>query len=159
MLGTYWSVRGSVCSVQLGTLVYQVLVYSVQLGFPYRSVPLSTGGTYWYADRPLLGGIAIINRRWSIDGEIEHRRSIEGEKGKKKKKRKRRKKKEEEIIPHAVLACALSSLTGRPRTVVAFARELSPPSLAIFLPRGEKDRGDDLRFLVLLNQLKPLYLD
>ncbi|RRT44724.1 hypothetical protein B296_00054281, partial [Ensete ventricosum] len=126
----------------LGTARYLSVPGVGILSFPYRSVPLSTGGTYWYADRPLLGGIAIINRRWSIEGEIEHRRSIEGEKGKKKKKRKRRKKKEEEIIPHAVLACALSSLTGRPRTVVAFARELSPPSLAIFLPRGEKDRGD-----------------
>ncbi|RWW02498.1 hypothetical protein GW17_00034411 [Ensete ventricosum] len=31
--------------------------------------------------------------RWSIEGEIDRRRSIEGEKGKKKRKRKRRKKK------------------------------------------------------------------
>ncbi|RWW19008.1 hypothetical protein GW17_00016970 [Ensete ventricosum] len=78
---------------------------------------------YWYTDRPLPGGTT----------KIDCQRSIEGEKGKKKKKRKRKKKEErrgeEEIIPHAVLA-----------------RASSPPSLAIFLPRGEKDRGDDCSF-------------
>ncbi|RWV97512.1 hypothetical protein GW17_00039692, partial [Ensete ventricosum] len=49
---------------------------------PIRAVHIGPLG-YWYADRPLLGGTAKIDRR----------RSIEGEKGKKKKKRKIRKKK------------------------------------------------------------------
>ncbi|RWW40780.1 hypothetical protein BHE74_00053780, partial [Ensete ventricosum] len=79
--------------------------------------------------------------------KIDRRRSIEGEKGKKKKKkkRKRRKKKEkgrgeEERIPRAILARASSPPVGRRRPRPRVAREPSPPSLAIFLPRGEKDR-------------------
>ncbi|RWW20251.1 hypothetical protein GW17_00015654 [Ensete ventricosum] len=47
-----------------------------------------------------------FGRRRLIEGEFDHRRSIEGEKGKKKKKRKRRKKKTS--FPRAILARALS---------------------------------------------------
>ncbi|RWW05098.1 hypothetical protein GW17_00031646 [Ensete ventricosum] len=77
--------------------------------------------------------------------KIDCRRSIEGEKGKKKnKKRKRRKKRRRESIPRAVLTHV--SLAGRPahchRSCLRVAREPSSPSLVIFLPRGEKDRGD-----------------
>ncbi|RWW05511.1 hypothetical protein GW17_00031209 [Ensete ventricosum] len=42
----------------------------------------------------------------------------------------------------------LSSPAGRPRAVVALAREPSPPSLVIFLLRGKKDRGDVLPLLL-----------
>ncbi|RRT67620.1 hypothetical protein B296_00039097 [Ensete ventricosum] len=62
---------------------------------------------YQYTDRPLPGGTAKIDSRWSI----------EREKGKKKNKRKRRKKKknaEEEKILRAVLARVSSPPTGRP---------------------------------------------
>ncbi|RWW77293.1 hypothetical protein BHE74_00014563 [Ensete ventricosum] len=94
--------------------------------FPYRSVPAGMSGTYRsirlrYVDRPLPDGTA----------KIDHRRSIEGEKGKKKKRRKRRKNRR--IRKYTL---------HRPRPWVA--REPSPPSLVIFLPRGEKDRGDNL---------------
>ncbi|RWV86082.1 hypothetical protein GW17_00052068 [Ensete ventricosum] len=66
---------------------------------------------YWYADRPLPGGTAKIDRR----------RLIEGEKGKKKKKRKRRKKKRKRPFP------APSSLVRRrsPRAIFACGRLFS----------------------------------
>ncbi|RWV99793.1 hypothetical protein GW17_00037279 [Ensete ventricosum] len=102
--------------------------------FPYRSVPAGMSGTYRsirlrYVDCPLPDGTA----------KIDHRRSIEGEKEKKKKKRKRSKKKEEEK-KKVHLAPSSPARRRRPRPWVA--REPSPPSLVIFLPRGEKDRGD-----------------
>ncbi|RWW09349.1 hypothetical protein GW17_00027164, partial [Ensete ventricosum] len=61
---------------------------------------------YWYTDRPLPGVPPKIDRRRPIKGEIDHWRSIEGEKGKKKKKRKRRKKKRRRrtYFPRVVLA-------------------------------------------------------
>ncbi|RWW30641.1 hypothetical protein GW17_00004772 [Ensete ventricosum] len=86
---------------------------------PYR--PVRTGlASDRYADRPLLGGTAKIDRR----------RSIEEEKGKrkKKKKRKRRKKKKKN------LARVLSLPTGRPCVLAARGR--------LFSPRWERDRGD-----------------
>ncbi|RWW04827.1 hypothetical protein GW17_00031929 [Ensete ventricosum] len=106
-----------------------------QSSMPYQTCRFILG--YWYVDRLLSSDTAKIDRR----------RSIEGEKGKKKKKkkRKRRKKKEkgrgeEERIPRAILARASSPPVGRRRPRPRVAREPSPPSLAIFLPRGEKDR-------------------
>ncbi|RWV96066.1 hypothetical protein GW17_00041255, partial [Ensete ventricosum] len=72
-----------------------------------------------------------IDRRRSIEGEIDRRRSIEREKGKKKKKRKKKKKKkrgEKEYL----------SLARGPRPWAVAARG----SRALFLPRGENDRGD-----------------
>ncbi|RWW51477.1 hypothetical protein BHE74_00042170 [Ensete ventricosum] len=63
-----------------------------------------------------------IDHRRSIEGEIDRRRSIEREKGRKKKKRKKKK-----------------------RPIARAPSSLSRGSLALFLPRGEKDRGD-LRF-------------
>ncbi|RWW76677.1 hypothetical protein BHE74_00015215 [Ensete ventricosum] len=85
-----------------------------------------------YADCPLPGGTAKINRRRSIEGEIDHQRSIEGEKGKKKKKRRRRKKKRRRrkkrirtSFPRAVLARMPSPPARRPRPRVA--REARAP--------------------------------
>ncbi|RWW58625.1 hypothetical protein BHE74_00034544, partial [Ensete ventricosum] len=75
-----------------------------------------------------------IDRRRSIEGEIDRRRSIEREKGRKKKKRKKKKKREK--IP---IARARSSTVRRRRSRAVAARE---PSRALFLPRGEKDRGN-----------------
>ncbi|RZS05861.1 hypothetical protein BHM03_00036418, partial [Ensete ventricosum] len=69
--------------------------------------------------------------RWSIEGEIDRRQSIEREKGKKKKKRKKKKKKRKEEKKNTY-----RSRGPRPRAVAA--RE----SRALFLSRGEKDRGD-----------------
>ncbi|RRT78384.1 hypothetical protein B296_00024621 [Ensete ventricosum] len=83
---------------------------------------------YRYTDHPLSSGTTKIDRR----------RSLEGEKGKKK-KRKRGKKKEDEKKKEYL---APSSPTCRRRPHLRVAHEPSPPSLAIFLPRGEKDRGD-----------------
>ncbi|RZR73693.1 hypothetical protein BHM03_00027095 [Ensete ventricosum] len=57
---------------------------------------------------------STVGDRWpwqSIEGEIDRRRSIEGEREKKKKKRKRRKKKTS--FSHAVVAC------GSPTFVLA----------------------------------------
>ncbi|RWW09616.1 hypothetical protein GW17_00026885 [Ensete ventricosum] len=50
-----------------------------------------------------------FGRRRSIKGEIDRRRSIEGEKGKKKKRKRRKNKKE---VPHVVLARAPSPARG-----------------------------------------------
>ncbi|RWV80578.1 hypothetical protein GW17_00058125 [Ensete ventricosum] len=82
----------------------------------YQSVRLLVRGppaTGWYhQNRPS----AVDFGCWrSIEGEIDRRRSVEGEKGKKKKKRKRRKKKRRRRIPRAVLACTPSPPAGRPR--------------------------------------------
>ncbi|RWW12609.1 hypothetical protein GW17_00023717 [Ensete ventricosum] len=121
------------------------------------SIPIYTARTglpgYRYADRLQSGDTAKIDRRRSIEGEIDCRRSMEGEKGKKKKrkrrKRKRRKKKEERrkkkeeenkkvyLVPssptcccHSRIACTLLSPlpAGRPRAVIALAlaRDFSP---------------------------------
>ncbi|RWW59589.1 hypothetical protein BHE74_00033463, partial [Ensete ventricosum] len=68
-----------------------------------------------------------IDCRRSIEGEISRWRSIEREKGKKKKKRKKKKRKEKRRRKN----------TYRPRAVLA-ARGLR----ALFLPCGEKDQGD-----------------
>ncbi|RWW56617.1 hypothetical protein BHE74_00036653, partial [Ensete ventricosum] len=65
-----------------------------------------------------------IDRRRSIEEETNRQRSIKEEKGKKKRKRRKKEEKKE------YLARAPSSPVDRPR----------PRSL--FLPRGEKDRGD-----------------
>ncbi|RZR92124.1 hypothetical protein BHM03_00020377 [Ensete ventricosum] len=99
-------------SHQVTWLVYPVInswlsiVYPDQ-GFSYRSVPPVPGGTYqsfrlpvrgppatrrYHQNRPLM---VDFGHRQSIEGEIDRRRSIEGEKGKKKKKRKRRRGEEE----------------------------------------------------------------
>ncbi|RRT40705.1 hypothetical protein B296_00058330 [Ensete ventricosum] len=97
---------------------------------------------YWSARlsvcRPLATGRYRQNRpstidfgcRRSIEGEIDGRRSIKGEKGKKK-KRKRRKKKEERRGERR------KNTSHRRRSRVT--HELSPPSWAIFLLRREKD--------------------
>ncbi|RRT70055.1 hypothetical protein B296_00000601 [Ensete ventricosum] len=68
------------------------------LSCPYRSVRTGLAADR-YTDWLLLGGIAKIDCRRSIKGEIDHRRSIEEEKGKKKKKRKRRKKRRRNTSP------------------------------------------------------------
>ncbi|RWW08531.1 hypothetical protein GW17_00028018 [Ensete ventricosum] len=93
---------------------------------------------YRYADRPLLGTIAKIDRRRSIEGEIGRRRSIEGKKGKKKKKRKRRKegRRKKYLTP--------SLPADRPWAVAALARTrfFSRARRRNVSPCGEKDRGD-----------------
>ncbi|RZR85419.1 hypothetical protein BHM03_00012398 [Ensete ventricosum] len=70
-----------------------------------------------------------IDHRRSIEGEIDHRRSIEREKGRKKKRKKKKKKKRGEK--------RLLAARG-PHPCAVAARE----SRALFLLRGEKDRGD-----------------
>ncbi|RRT45088.1 hypothetical protein B296_00055352, partial [Ensete ventricosum] len=60
-----------------------------------------------------------IDRRRPIEEEIDHRRSIAEEKGKKKRKKRKKKRRRKNTSP----ACR-----GRLRP--------------LFLPRGEKDRGD-----------------
>ncbi|RWW51864.1 hypothetical protein BHE74_00041754 [Ensete ventricosum] len=83
-------------------------------GFPYRSVSPISGDTYQsvrlsvrtglsgyrYADRPLPGGTAKINRRRLIEGEIDRQRLIEGEKGKKKKRKRRKKRRRKNTSCH-----------------------------------------------------------
>ncbi|RWW20434.1 hypothetical protein GW17_00015459 [Ensete ventricosum] len=110
-------------------------VFHTDLYRPYRVVCTSPLG-YRYVDCPLSGGIA----------KIDHRRSIEGERGKKKKKRKRRMRKEEKKkeylassspvrrrCPRVARAPPTPSPAGRPRAVVALARDFSPT-------RGERSR-------------------
>ncbi|RWW15687.1 hypothetical protein GW17_00020468 [Ensete ventricosum] len=118
-------------SHQVTWLVYPVInswlsiVYPDQ-GFPYRSVPPVPGGTYQSFRLPVRGPPATgryhqnrpltvdFGHRQSIEGEIDRRRLIEGEKRKKKKKRKRRKKKRRRRIARAVLARTPSLAMGRP---------------------------------------------
>ncbi|RRT65672.1 hypothetical protein B296_00017387 [Ensete ventricosum] len=80
----------------------------------YRSVwAVRTGPPgYRYADQLLPGGTVKIDRWQLIEGEIDCRRSIEGEKGKKKKKkRKKRKKKKKREVPPG--PCAVAALVRR----------------------------------------------
>ncbi|RWV90870.1 hypothetical protein GW17_00046889 [Ensete ventricosum] len=79
-------------------------------GLQFRYLPPGTGGTYWSARFPVRRPPATgrfrqkstvngrlkgeIHRRWSIEEEIDRRRSIERGKWRKKKKRKKKKKKE-----------------------------------------------------------------
>ncbi|RRT62817.1 hypothetical protein B296_00037343 [Ensete ventricosum] len=102
---------------KVGTLVRHAVTHNVLV-------------CYRYVDRSLPGGTTKIDRRRLIEGEKE-----------KKKKMKIRKKKEEEKKKE-YLASSSPTCHHRPRAAVALTRGSSPPSLAIFLPRGEKDRGD-----------------
>ncbi|RRT60463.1 hypothetical protein B296_00009597 [Ensete ventricosum] len=63
-------------------------------GLSYFSYhPVRTGPTAdWYADRPLPGGTAKIDRRRSIKGETNRRQLINEGKGKRKRKNKKKKK-------------------------------------------------------------------
>ncbi|RRT48309.1 hypothetical protein B296_00053190, partial [Ensete ventricosum] len=108
-----------------------IKVFHTDLYRSYRAVRTCPPG-YQYADRPLPGDTAKIDRQRSIEREIDRRRSIEGEKGKTRRRGKEeRRRGEEERIPRAVLT-RMSSLVCRRRPRSRVAREMSPPSLAIF---------------------------
>ncbi|RWW31247.1 hypothetical protein GW17_00004137, partial [Ensete ventricosum] len=92
------------------------LVLAKVKGYPAWPAKVSSISALPVCGSPVVGryhqnrpSVVNFGCRRSIEGEIDRRGSIEGEKGKKKNKRKRRKKKEEgrgeeEIIPRAVLA-------------------------------------------------------
>ncbi|RWV87078.1 hypothetical protein GW17_00050962 [Ensete ventricosum] len=99
---------------------------------------------YRYVDRPLPDSSAKnqslavdfdhrrpieeeIDRQRSIEEEIDCRRSIEQEKGKRKKKKRKRRKKEKR---------------RRRKNTKCLRAVAARGSQALFLPRGEKDRGD-----------------
>ncbi|RWW15710.1 hypothetical protein GW17_00020438 [Ensete ventricosum] len=109
---------------------YQGFSYRSVLPVPVRQV-IGTRTARYRAVPPKSTVDGRFNRRWLIEGEIDHRRSIEGEKGKKKKKKRRKKKEErrgeEERIPRIVLARASLPLAGCPSAAVALARR-SPAS-------------------------------
>ncbi|RWW77169.1 hypothetical protein BHE74_00014682 [Ensete ventricosum] len=130
-------------------MAVQFKVCNFDIYRPVRAVHIGPPGCR-YADHPLLSGSAKksavsdrlkgeINRRRSIEGEINRRRSIERKKGKKKKRKKKKKKeKRRKRIP---IARARSSPVRRHCSRAVAARG----SRALFLPRGEKDRGDRKR--------------
>ncbi|RWW69016.1 hypothetical protein BHE74_00023416, partial [Ensete ventricosum] len=99
--------------------------------------PLAIG--WYHQNRP---SVIDFSCRWSIEGEINRRWSIEGGKGKK--------KEEEDTYllslrrPHlrVVGARAPSSPAGRPHVVLARRRFFSHSSRRNVFPRGEKDRDD-----------------
>ncbi|RWW29167.1 hypothetical protein GW17_00006318, partial [Ensete ventricosum] len=107
----------------------------------YRAV--HTGPlVYRYADRPLPGG-TTKNRSSAVDfgherpieGEIDRRRSIEGDRRSEKKGRRRRRGEETEPLP--------SLPAGRPRAIAAHGSPACyrrPHSRVIFLPREETKR-------------------
>ncbi|RZS08785.1 hypothetical protein BHM03_00039803, partial [Ensete ventricosum] len=101
-----------VSPIRVVSILREASVMSSRLHGEKKRLP--TGGEgYRYVDRPLPGGTAKnrpsmvdFGRQRPIDGEIDRRRSIEGEKEKKKKKRKRRKKKRRRTyFPRDILAC------------------------------------------------------
>ncbi|RWW44418.1 hypothetical protein BHE74_00049811, partial [Ensete ventricosum] len=103
------------------------------------------GGTYLSARLPVRAPPATgrFHQKSTVgdrfQGEIDRRRSIEQEKGRKKK---RKKKKRREKIP---IARAWSSLVRRRRSRAVAGRQrlrTARGSRALFLQRGEKDRGD-----------------
>ncbi|RZS15705.1 hypothetical protein BHM03_00047571, partial [Ensete ventricosum] len=109
---------------------------------PVRQVAGTRTARYWAVppkiDRrrsiSIVGGRlkGEIDRRRLIEGEIDHWRSIEREKGRKKKKRKKKKKKEKKrkitYRPRAVLARVPSPLASCRRPRVANASVPSPPA-------------------------------
>ncbi|RZS14788.1 hypothetical protein BHM03_00046526, partial [Ensete ventricosum] len=107
------------------------------VGFSYRSVPPISSGTYQSAKLPVRGPPAIGRYRqnrpsvvdfghWRpIEGEIDRRWSIEGEKGKKKKRKRRKKKKRRRRIPCAVLARTPLPPVSRRHSQVARGRFFS----------------------------------
>ncbi|RWW22896.1 hypothetical protein GW17_00012882, partial [Ensete ventricosum] len=134
---------------QAFTQISKYMAVGLMQGFPYRSVPSVLGGTYRSvrlsvrgSPATVLGGTAKIDRQRSIGGEIDSWRSIEGEKGKKKKKKRKIRKKKEYLTPSSPVCCRRLQV----------ARESSRPSLAIFLPCGEKDRVDVLETLASLDR-------
>ncbi|RRT65321.1 hypothetical protein B296_00030780 [Ensete ventricosum] len=110
--GSVWVARFaiSICTTRYGRYI------------PVRQVTSTRTARYWSVPQK-------IDRRRPIEGEIDHRQSIEGEKGKKKKKRERRKKKkrkEKKDIPSIVLARGSLVCHCRPRP--------------LFLPREKMKR-------------------
>ncbi|RRT47231.1 hypothetical protein B296_00053874, partial [Ensete ventricosum] len=95
---------------------------------------------YRYVDRSLLGTIAKIDRRRSIEGEIGRRRSIEGKKGKKKKKKRKRRKEEGRRKKYLTPSLPVDRLW----VVAALARTrfFSHARRRNVSPCREKDRGD-----------------
>ncbi|RRT73477.1 hypothetical protein B296_00001184 [Ensete ventricosum] len=113
----------------------------------------------WYADRPLPGGTAKIDRRRSISavdgrlkeksivggrlnkksivgGRLRKKREEEKEEEEKKKEEEEKKKKEEE---EKYLARVPSPSAGRPLAVTARGRLFSPRGETERLPCGERD--------------------
>ncbi|RZS26438.1 hypothetical protein BHM03_00059793 [Ensete ventricosum] len=91
----------------------------------------------------------------AVPPKIDHRRSIEGEKGKKKKKKRKKRREEENLAPVLARAPSLPSSAGRRRAV---ARGSPAPVAARtcarrrnISPRGEKDRRDIAPFLLIFN--------
>ncbi|RZR81328.1 hypothetical protein BHM03_00007524 [Ensete ventricosum] len=110
----------------------------------FRSVPPDTGDTYRSARLPereqaATGWTTKIDRRRSIEGEIDRRLLIEGEKGKKKKKRKRRKKKKRRKREKYLLACgSLAFAKPYSTSIPSLARYRMVGVVASFLlPTGE----------------------
>ncbi|RWW30044.1 hypothetical protein GW17_00005392, partial [Ensete ventricosum] len=110
---------------------------------PVRAVHTGPPG-YRYADRSLPDGFVKnrpstvdFGRRRPIKEEIDHRQSIEEEKGKKKRKRKKKKEGKKEY-----LARLSSPPASRLRAVVACSRSFSRARRRSVSPRGETDRGD-----------------
>ncbi|RZR98684.1 hypothetical protein BHM03_00028101, partial [Ensete ventricosum] len=106
---------------------------------------------YRYVDRPLPDSSAKnqslavdfdhrrpieeeIDRQRSIEEEIDCRRSIEQEKGKRKKKKKKKKKKKRKRRK--------KEKRRRRKNTKCLRAVAARGSQALFLPRGEKDRGD-----------------
>ncbi|RWW69693.1 hypothetical protein BHE74_00022695, partial [Ensete ventricosum] len=109
-------------TTQFDKIVITIKVFHTDLYRPYRAVRTSPPG-YQYADRPLPGDTAKIDRQRSIEREIDRRRSIEGEKGKTRRRGKEERRGEEERIPRAVLTRMPSPPTRRLCVAVALARE------------------------------------
>ncbi|RWW45953.1 hypothetical protein BHE74_00048161 [Ensete ventricosum] len=92
----------------------------------------------------------------TVESRLREKSTVDGRLREKKGRRRRGKEESRrrgEEIPHAVLARTLSPPAGRPRAVLACMSSLPAGcSLAIFLPRGEKDRGDKRRGLSRLRK-------
>ncbi|RWW10418.1 hypothetical protein BHE74_00022454 [Ensete ventricosum] len=121
----------SICTAQYG----QYIIPPSRL--PVRR-PLATGR---YRQNRL--STIDFGRQRSIKGEIDRRRSIEGEKGKKQKRKRRNKerrgRKKTTSFPGAVLARTSSPPAGRSRAVLAHRRFFSRSRRQNFSRRGEKD--------------------
>ncbi|RWW16413.1 hypothetical protein GW17_00019703, partial [Ensete ventricosum] len=119
----------------------------------FRVVSPGTGGTYWSISLSVCGlpttGRYVKNRPSAVDfghlrlieGEIDRRRSIEGDRRSEKKKK--RKKKKRRRNKTSIVAVHRSPARRRPCPVVAYGSPAHchrPHPRAIFLPREETER-------------------
>ncbi|RWW24493.1 hypothetical protein GW17_00011210 [Ensete ventricosum] len=130
-----------VCTARYQHIVpYQAeLDTSIFIGVARFSIPICTA---WYRQYVLVHQVTgtrttryrVVPPKLTVGGRSREKKGRRRRGKEEKRKKKEDEKKKEYLAPSSPTCCR------RPHLRVA--HEPSPPSLAIFLPRGEQDRGD-----------------